>query len=164
MKKNVNTSDVCAGIGWLRVLIMTKLTVFLICLSALSGIASGTYSQSAKISLDLQQTTIKYALKEIENTSNYFFLYNNDLINVDKVINVKVENRGIEEVLDLLFQGEDVKYVVMDRQIIITPKTSGTLVVSQQSPVKGKVTGATGEPLPGVTVVIKGSTFGNRYG
>lgn len=160
MKKNVNTSDVCAGIGWLRVLIMTKLTVFLICLSALSGIASGTYSQSAKISLDLQQTTIKYALKEIENTSNYFFLYNNDLINVDKVINVKVENRGIEEVLDLLFQGEDVKYVVMDRQIIITPKTSGTLTVSQQSPVKGKVTGVTGEPLPGVTVVVKGTTTG----
>ncbi|MGV8138009.1 MAG: TonB-dependent receptor [Mangrovibacterium sp.] len=160
MKKNVNASGGCTSIGWLRVFVIMKLTVFLICFSVLSGIASGTYSQSAKISLDLQQTTIKYALKEIENTSNYYFLYNNDLINVDKVINVKVENRGIEEVLDLLFQGEDVKYVVMDRQIIITPENSGTLTASQQLPVKGKVTGVNGEALPGVTVVIKGSTNG----
>jgi TonB-linked SusC/RagA family outer membrane protein len=159
MKKNVNTSGVCTS-NWLRAFVMMKLTVFLICFSVLSSIASGTYSQSARISLDLQQTTIKYALKEIENTSNYYFLYNNDLINVDKVINLKVENRGIEEVLDLLFQGEDVKYVVMDRQIIITPKDSTSLTVSRQSPVKGKVTSITGEPLPGVTVVIKGTTTG----
>ncbi|MGD9556560.1 MAG: TonB-dependent receptor [Mangrovibacterium sp.] len=137
-----------------------KLTVFLLCFSVLSGIASGTYSQSAGISLNLQQTTIKYALKEIENTSNYFFLYNNDLINVDKVINVKVENQGIEEVLDLIFAGEDVKYVVMDRQIIITPKNSGTAGFSQQLPLRGKVTGANGEALPGVTVVVKGTTNG----
>ncbi|MEL7586198.1 MAG: TonB-dependent receptor [Prolixibacteraceae bacterium] len=137
-----------------------KLIVFLICFSVLSGIASGTYSQSARISLNLQQTTIKYALKEIENSSNYFFLYNNDLINVDKVISVKVENRGIEEVLAVLFAGEDVKYVVMDRQIIITPRNSGSLSVSQQSPGKGKVTGVNGEALPGVTVAIKGTTRG----
>lgn len=130
------------------------------CFSVLSSLASGTYSQNAKISLDLQQTTIKYALREIENTTNYFFLYNNDLINVNKVIDVKVENRGIEEVLDLLFKGEDVKYVVMDRQIIITPKTSATLVSSQQTPVTGKVTNATGEPLPGVAIVVKGTTVG----
>lgn len=160
MKKNVNTSGGCKSIGWLRVLIMTKLTVFLICCSVFSSIASGTYSQSARISLDLRQTTIQYALKEIENTSNYFFLYNNDLINVNKVIDVKVENRGIEEVLDLLFKGEDVQYVIMDRQIIITPKNSPKTTFSQQSPVTGKVTGASGEPLPGVTVVIKGTTSG----
>jgi len=139
---------------------MTKLTVFLICCSVLSSIASGTYSQSARISLDLRQTTIQYALKEIENTSNYFFLYNNDLINVNKVIDVKVDNKGIEEVLDLLFKGEDVQYVIMDRQIIITPKNSPKTTFSQQLPVSGKVTGGLGEPLPGVTIVIKGTTTG----
>lgn len=160
MKKNVITLAVCTSIGWLRVFLIMKLTVFLLCFSVLSGIASGTYSQSAGISLNLQQTTIKYALKEIENTSNYFFLYNNDLINVDKVINVKVENQAIEEVLDLIFAGEDVKYVVMDRQIIITSKNSGTAGFSQQLPLRGKVTGANGEALPGVTVVVKGTTNG----
>ncbi|MDD4191449.1 MAG: SusC/RagA family TonB-linked outer membrane protein [Mangrovibacterium sp.] len=137
-----------------------RLTIFLMCFSVLSSLASGTFSQSAKISLDLRQSTIKDALKEIENTTNYFFLYNNNLIDVNKVINVKVENKEIEEVLDLLFQGEDVKYVVMDRQIIITPKTSASSAVSRQSPVGGTVTGDTGEPLPGVTVVIKGTTTG----
>lgn len=160
MKKNVTMFGRCTSNGWLRVFMIMKLTVFLICFSVLSSMASGTFSQSAKISLDLRQATIKDALKEIENSSSYYFLYNNNLIDVDKVINVKVENLGIEKVLDLLFRGEEVEYVVMDRQIIITPKNSGSLTVTQQSLVKGKVTGVTGEPLPGVTVIVQGTTTG----
>ena len=160
MEKNVKTLDILKRMSWLRVLIMMKLTIFLICFSVLSSIASGTYSQNNKISLNLKRTTIQYALKEIENNSNYFFLYNNDLINVDKVVDLKVENQGIESVLDQLFQGEDIKYVVMDRQIIITPGNSKAKSFSAQSKITGKVTNASGESIPGVTVLIKGTTIG----
>jgi TonB-linked SusC/RagA family outer membrane protein len=160
MKKNVNVPDILRKIVRLRVLIMMKLTVFFVCLSVFSGIAAGTYSQSAKISLDLRQTTIKDALKEIENTSNFYFLYNNDLIDVDKIVSIKVNNKGIEEVLDHLFEGESVKYMVMDRQVIISPEESEFKNVGQQSTVTGRVTDSSEESLPGVTVAIKGTNKG----
>ena len=160
MEKNVNALTFLKKMVGLRVLIMMKLTVFFICFSVLSSIAAGTFSQSAKISLNLEQTTIKDVLKEIENTSNYYFLYNNDLINVDKEVSLKVDNKEITEVLDQIFKGDQVKYMVIDRQIIISPiDTENNTVISQQK-ITGKVTDTQGEPLPGVTVVIKGSTIG----
>ena len=160
MEKNVNTVGLLKRMIPLRVLIMMKLTVFFVCFSVLSSIAAGTYSQSSKISLDFRQATIKEVLKEIENTSNYYFLYNNDLINVDKKVSLKVENKGITEVLDQLFTGENVKYMVIDRQIIISPNDTPNQTVVSQTKISGKVTDSEGEPLPGVTVVIKGTTNG----
>ena len=160
MKKNVNVLAIIKKTARLRVLIMMKLTVFFVCLSVLGSIAAGTYSQSAKISLDLRQTTIKDALKEIENNSNYLFLYNNDLINVNKIVNIKVENKGIQDVLDLLFQGESVKYIMMDRQIIISPENINYQRIISQSNIQGKVVDTNGEPLPGITVAIKGTSEG----
>lgn len=160
MEKNVNVLDIIKKIVRLRVFIIMKLTVFFICFSVLSSIASGIYSQSSKISLNLNQTSIKYALKEIENTTNYYFLYNNNMIDVDKTVSVKISNKSIEEVLDQLFQGEDVKYMVMDRQIIITPTNMDNQAVFSQGKVTGQVTDNDGNSLPGVTVVIKGTTTG----
>lgn len=145
---------------WLRVLIMMKLTVFLVCLSVFGAMAAGSYAQNTKVSLNLKRTTIKSALKEIENNSNYLFLYNNDLVNVDKIVDVNAENESIESVLNELFRGEAVKYVVMERQIIISPDANAPLAAAQQAKVTGTVRDANGQTLPGVTVVVKGTTSG----
>ncbi|MFV0378169.1 MAG: carboxypeptidase-like regulatory domain-containing protein, partial [Mangrovibacterium sp.] len=139
---------------------MMKLSVFLVCLSVFSALATDSYSQNTKISLVLKRTSIKAALKEIENNSNYLFLYNNDLINVDKIVDVDANNESIESVLNELFQGEAVKYVVMDRQIIISPDTSAPLPAAQESKITGTVRDSGGQTLPGVTVVVKGTTNG----
>ena len=146
--------------AFLRVLIMTKLTVFLVCLTVLTTFASGSYSQSNRISLNLKRTTIQDALKEIENNSNFLFLYNNDLVNVDKVINVDAENETIQSVLNEIFKGEAVKYTVIDRQIIITPDAENIIGAAEQGKITGVVTDAGGGPLPGVTVLVKGTTTG----
>jgi TonB-linked SusC/RagA family outer membrane protein len=160
MKKNVITVSFIPKELMQRVLIMTKLTIFLVCFSVFSTLANGSYSQSNKISINLKKTTIQGALKEIENQSNFLFLYNNDLINVDKVVDVNAENESIEEILNDLFRGEAVKYVVMDRQIIITPEEGVALSSSQQAKITGTVTDGNGATLPGVTVVVKGTTTG----
>lgn len=160
MKKNEITVGFISKELIQRVFIMMKLTIFLVCLSVFSVFANGSYSQNNKISLNLKKTTIQDALKEIENRSNFLFLYNNDLINVDKVVDVNAENESIEEVLNDIFRGEAVKYTVMDRQIIITPDEGAVVSGSQQVKVTGTVTDTNGGPLPGVTVVVKGTTSG----
>ena len=160
MEKNVNVLTILQKIVRLRVFIIMKLTVFFLCLSVLGSIASETYSQSSKISLNLNQTSIKNALKEIENTSNYYFLYNNDLIDVEKKVSVKIDNQSIDKVLDELFEGENVKYTVLDRQIVITPTNESASSIVSQATITGKVTDSSGQPLPGVTVLIKGTVKG----
>ncbi len=159
MEKNDNAPSIFKGNLCLGVLKMMRITVFLVCCSFMTSIASGTYSQSAKISLNLKQTTIQDALKEIENISNYYFLYNNDLIDVRKIVDLKIDNQDIRSVLDKLFSGEHIKYVVMDRQIIISP-ADGKSVSPGKHNVSGVVKDEEGKTLPGVTITVKGTTSG----
>lgn len=160
MEKKLTMKDSFFRESYLRLLIMMKLTVFLVCLAALGSFATESYSQNSGISVNLKKTSIKQALQVIENNSNYLFLYNNDLIDVEKIVNVEAENENIEDVLNEVFKGEAVEYVIVDRQVIISPSDKIIAANVQQGQVTGVVTDQSGGPLPGVTVIIKGSTSG----
>lgn len=143
---------------------MMKLTLFLILLSLSGAMASKSYSQNTKLSLDFRNTTIKSVLGEIENKSNFFFLYSEKVIDVNRKVSINVIETGIEKILDLLFQDTEVSYTVKGRQIVLTsPDATNSLwrsQVGQQRTITGKVTDASGQPLPGVTVVVKGTIQG----
>ncbi|MGI6573438.1 MAG: TonB-dependent receptor [Fermentimonas sp.] len=89
-------------------------------------------------------------------------MYSEKLIDVNRKVSVNVNNKKINEVLDELFAGTDVSYKVKDRFVLLTtPEITGSeLMVQQQKSISGKVTDSGGQPLPGVTVVIKGTTQG----
>lgn len=142
-----------------KVLLTMKLIVFIICFSTLNVLATGIYAQNARISLDMKNLSIKEVLKEIENSSEFYFLYNNELIDVERKVNIHVEKELINNVIDVLFNDQNVNYTITGRQIIIAPK-EGYTVSSQQSTINGKVTDNKGEPMPGVSVLIKGTTNG----
>lgn len=137
-----------------------KLTVFLIVLFVLSFFPIGTFSQNTLITLKLRNTTLKETLKKIENLSHYYFLYNNNLIDVERTVNIDVKDEKITNVIDILFKGQNVKYTVKDRLVVIYPND----LTKQEQPinktVKGKAVNNSGEPLPGVAVVIKGTATG----
>ena len=117
--------------------------------------AANSYSQGAKINLKLENTTVKEVLYEIENQSEFYFIYNDDLIDVTRKINISVKNKKIDDVLILIFDSEDVRIFTNDRYIILTPKNYG-----QQNTISGMVTNEFGEPLPGVDVLVKGTNNG----
>ena len=142
-----------------------KLTIFLFFLAITQIMPIETYSQSTLLSLHLKETSIKDALGQIEEKSEFVFLYNSKLINVDRTVSMDFKNEKISEVLDKLFQASDVAYTVVDRQIVLTNKAEqanflGLSSVQQQKTISGKVTDSSGGPLPGVSVVIKGTTTG----
>jgi len=138
-----------------------KLTFFLSMLTIFQLWASDTYSQFTKLTLKLDDVKIANALKEIENQSEFYFLYSPKLIDVERKVNIDVENKTINDILNNLFEGK-VKYAVYDRQIILTPtEQSGILsVFQQQNKITGTVTDKDGTPLPGVNVVVTGTTQG----
>ncbi len=141
---------------------LMKLTVFFILISVASLFASNSYSQSKTLNLNMKNTTIKEVLHNIEAQSEFYFMYSEKIVDVNREISINVSDKKIAEVLDELFEGTNVNYNVKDRFILLaTPEISGEdKTVSQQKIVRGKVTDENGEFLPGVTVVVKGTSKG----
>ena len=149
--------------GLIKLLKVMKLTVFLLLVSVAGVLANRSYSQTKMLNLNIREATVKEVLKSIEEQSEFHFLYSENLINVERKVNLTIENKKMEQVLNLIFEGTDVEYSIRDRFIILTTpeiRTEDIEVLQQQKTVSGKVTDTSGSPLPGVTLVIKGTTQG----
>ena len=149
--------------GLIKLLKVMKLTVFLILVSVAGGLANKSYSQSKMLSLNMQEATVKEVLNSIEKQSEFCFLYSENLIDVTRKVNVTVENKKIEQTLNLIFEGTEVDYFISDRFIVLTtPEVrAGELkLLQQQKSISGTITDQAGMPLPGVTVLVKGTMNG----
>ncbi|MGV8096248.1 MAG: carboxypeptidase-like regulatory domain-containing protein [Mangrovibacterium sp.] len=144
---------------------MIRLTVFCFFLSLIQMMAMESYSQQTRLSLNLNNQRLENVLKTIEDKSEFFFLYNRDMINVDQIVTVNATNQTITEILDELLKGSGIKYSIVNRQIILSNVKGGLALTTQQMhSVSGRVTDSSGAPLPGVTVVVKGTTNGTITG
>lgn len=150
--------------GVAQILLKMKTTLFVIMLSYLGAMATDSYSQT-KLSLDLKNTTVRNALDAIENQSEFFFLYSEKIIDVNRRIDVEVQQSTVDKILDKIFTGTDVSYTIKDRQIVLTTPEVNKMPVTgdsqqQKKTISGKVTDSSGATLPGVSVVVKGTTTG----
>jgi hypothetical protein len=138
-----------------NILILMFLTTFQV-------FADNTYAQNTTLSMDLKKATIKSILHEIENNSEFYFLYNSKLIDDHQLVDVQFEEQNIEQILARVFAETDIEYIVVDRQIILSPPgfLSDMKVKLQPRTITGEVRDENGEPLPGVNVLIKGTTLG----
>ncbi|MBN1184283.1 MAG: TonB-dependent receptor, partial [Bacteroidales bacterium] len=139
-----------------------KLTTFLLLISVLGVWANKSYSQT--LSLNIEKSSVKEVLSTIEDMSDFSFLYSEKFIDVSRRVSVKVEDKRIEDILELLFEGTDVNFERKGKLFILSTSGADSVSSSLQQPlsVSGKVTDSSGDPLPGVTVIIKikGTTQG----
>ena len=150
IKQQFLTSKTC--------LIMRICLLFLIC-SVAQAFGSITYSQSTTLTLKMNNVSIEEVLNRIEEQSEFRFLYNKDIVNVNKRVTISSADKSVTEILNTLFKGEDITYVVSDRQIVLNRKNDTTL--SQQSTkVSGVIKDNQGEPIVGANVVEKGTSNG----
>jgi len=143
-----------------------RLSFFLFLIGTLNLIASESYAQKTRMTIKIKQTSVKDVLKHIENESEFYFLYNNKLIDVDRKVDLNIKNKIIKDILLEIFNGTDVQFLVMDRQIVLTPKDvirsiDGNNALFQQNlTVTGLVIDEEGTPIPGVSILIKGTNQG----
>ena len=141
-----------------------KLTL-LILFATFMQLSANVYSQQTKLNLSLRNVTVRDALKSIEDQTNYFFLYTNEDIDVNRNVSIYVENESVENILEQLFRGTDVSYKISGRQVILVKEGKNYFSgAPQQIIISGKVTDSSGTPLPGVTIVLKGTTQGTITG
>ncbi|MBK8884232.1 MAG: TonB-dependent receptor [Bacteroidales bacterium] len=137
-----------------------KLTSFLFLLTFLNALGSETYSQSTRLSLDMKDASIQTVLRAIEDQSEFFFLYSPKMIDVNQKVNVNLEDKKINEILDDLLATTDIQYAVKDRQILLVNREAVESLDLQQNRVTGIVTEKNGTPIPGVNVVVTGTSQG----
>jgi iron complex outermembrane receptor protein len=153
----------------LKKLIMElKIAILIIVVSVSNVFATPTYSQEAKVSLNMENKSLGQVLDEIESQSEFYFIFNQKQIDVNRVVNIQEDNKLITDILPELFKGTNVNYVVFDRKILLTtdPIENNLLAIAsgtepQQKNISGTVTDAsTGEVLAGVNILVKGTTIG----
>ena len=95
---------------------------FLLCIVAMLQVyATASYSQTVRISLSMNDAKIDEVLDKIEEQSEFYFLYNQKLVDLSKRVTIDVSAKPINEVLSMLFDKEQIDFAVYDRQIIVSP-------------------------------------------
>ncbi|MDX9881378.1 MAG: TonB-dependent receptor [Prolixibacteraceae bacterium] len=138
-------------------------SLFIFAISIFQAQAISGFAQKTEFSLSFENASVATVLSKIEDESNFYFMCNRKLVDLDRMISIQVENQSIEKVLAEIFKGTNVEYVMTSKQIVLTPgkSNSQTHEASQQSiTITGKVTDSSGSPLPGVSVVVKSNTTG----
>lgn len=105
---------------------------------------------------------IRDVLDIIEKNSNYRFFYNDEFESVDKVVDFKIKDQNINQVLDNLLASTDYTYKVFENNLIVISPSDNirSVAYSQQLGIRGTVTDSKGNPVPGVTIIVKGTTRG----
>lgn len=157
MKKNDDLLCI-AQQRWKKTIRIMKLTVGLLLMTIITATAVNTYSQNARISLKVNDGTILDIFREIERNSEFGFFYKSEEINLEKRQSIEILGATIDDILKKVLD-ENYSYKILDKNIVVT---KGSLEGSQQQPrkVSGKVTDSSGATLPGVSVVVKGTTDG----
>ncbi len=146
---------------FLKLLMIMKLSAFILCLSVLSVFASKTYSQTTKLSLSMKNTSINDVLKKIEDQSEFRFFYSGDIDTQEK-ISIESKSAAIQDILNEIFEETNIAYKIVGRQVALFNKGAEEtgFFTLQPKQVTGRVVNEGGEPIPGVTVLIKGTMNG----
>jgi TonB-linked SusC/RagA family outer membrane protein len=148
-----------------KLLLIMRISSLLLVLGMMHAFASDIYSQKSRITLTTKDTKLNTVLDKIEMESGYFFLYNEKLLDINRMVSVNAKNELISSVLDKIFNGTDVRYTFVDHKIILAPgylsRDLESLNKFQQHAIQGRITDAvTNEPIVGATVIIEGTTSG----
>src|SRR5690554_4039005 len=144
-----------------------RASVALLLLMALvTNVQASAYSETVTFDLKMKKVTLKEVFKAIADQSEFKFIYSNDEVNDDQKVTFNKQGAYVEEILDELLPEYNLDYKVIDKQVIVFAREERhTAMVSdataqQQKTISGKVVDEEGMPLPGVSVVVQGTTIG----
>ena len=161
MKKKCNPTGLI--INRQKLIRYMKLTIFFV-LVGLMSVSAASYSQNTKLNLRVENASITDFFAKVEDASEFYFFFKNDAVNISKKISLDVKDQTIDKILDQVLAGTELKYKIVDRYIVISNdmERDGNMFLqqAQKFTVKGTVKTQTGEPIPGVTVAVKGKSMG----
>lgn len=133
---------------------LSALLMLLFCMN----LSAGVLAQEALLTVEVENGSIRDVMQTIKQQSNYTFVYNVEEVGHLANISIHMKDAAIRAILDECLKGSGLEYSIHENVIVIRK-----MIAPKQDEVrkiKGIVTDKQKEPLPGVTVMIKGTTLG----
>jgi len=161
MKKNLYLPVSKLSLIWKSKLFKTmRAIMFFLLVGTMQMLASSTYSQTTRLSLSYENELIVNILNKIESESEFYFMYDASVVDVNQRTSISCNDNSITQILDATFKGTNITYKIEDKQIALRAKSAPVQAEQQQKTVTGKITDSGEMPLPGVAVLVKGTTNG----
>jgi len=161
MKK---TENCCSHFGLPKLLRIMKMVVLLLTIGMTQVFALSTYGQDTKLNLNVENSSLETIFQKIEEASDYHFFYRSNDLKAEKTFDVNVKDATIYEILDNVLGQANLSYKVFDKYVAVTGKGNQLPVIESQTQdtreISGNVTDKDGNPIPGVTVQVKGTQEG----
>lgn len=154
MKKNSTQATFALPIPIRKFLLMLKFTCLL--LMAFLEVSASGFSQN-RVSISVRNAGVGKILHYLEKRSDYVFYYNNEELEKLPAIDLALEDVTVSQLLDSLSRRLHINYSVLKDNLVIVRKGADQL---QAKKISGKVVNAHGDPLPGITLQIKGTSRG----
>ena len=123
------------------------------------NLSANVYSQKNLVSLDLSDVSVEQFVKAVKQQTEQRFMYNSKLVNKAGKVSVKVKDMELEEVLKMVLEKVNLEFEFYNNVILIRAKEDVS-AAQQKRLIKGSVKDDKGLPLPGVTVLVKGTMTG----
>jgi len=155
-------------------LLIMKLITFFLIIGTFAVYAS-TYSQETKLDLRVKNSSVEEILSIIENSSEFIFFYDAELFKSIENRNISLRNAEINEVLSKIFEKTPVDYLIDDRQVFLfrndkvpvfspVPGNEDKVLQPRTKELSGAVRDESGQPMVGVSIIVKGTTIGTITG
>lgn len=143
---------------WEKQWLVMKLFCFLFLVFVLP-VSGKVYSQQQRIDVALENVSIEVLIKEIKAKVDLDFLYNIQELERNGTVSVHMTKATVEEIMQEALKGKNLKYALVNDVVVIRALQLSAPQVEEKV-IKGVVKDIDGKPMPGVTVVIKGSNVG----
>lgn len=156
-----------------------RVTVFQLVFLSVCGLSwANTTAQdllATRVTLQVENRNVKYVLAQIEREANVKFMYSAEIIQASRKISLNANNESLAQVLDKVLKPLQIRFRIIDRTILLNAKTTSNAVASGSNltipaetalevmvkRITGKVIDdEKGEPMPGVSIIAKGTTIG----
>jgi len=138
-----------------KLCLMMRLMLFLILVSVFVVNANTASSQSGKLTMAFEDASLTEVFEEIESQLNIGFLVPSELLKDQRKISMSVKNSTVESILHQILDPSGYDFEFVGKNVVITQR-----LASQQRLVRGKITNFSGDPIPGATIVVKGTSTG----
>lgn len=157
-KKLIKVSNALSLTEFKHIFKVMKLTSLFGVLCVSSAFAVNVNSQSLRVNIHANQKQAKEVIKQIEEQTDYLFVYNHDKVNLNNTVTIQANNETVAEVLNQMFAGTDIIYAMQGNNILLMQKDA----VMQQSDkvVTETIVDPSGMPVIGANVMVKGTTNG----
>lgn len=138
-----------------------KFTAIFVLITTLQ-LSASVYSQQTTFNMEFKGASVLDLMEEIKKNSEFDFVYSDDEIQDVRIHDANFSGAHVEEILDRCLEGTAITYQVEDKVIILMPASPKPVTNKKQEKkeLKGTVTDEEGNTLPGVSVVVKGTTTG----